>query len=236
MNTSFPSGIAGAAMASPGEPDRAWTSWLPALGLVAVLHVAVWWGLSSLKSEPSPPKPLAPVEVTLVAPRPPEPRPEPPPPPPPKVVPKQQPLTRPAPVAAQPQPVAPEPVALPVADAPSPVQAAVVAPPAPPAPAPKPVEPVVEPPRFDAAYLSNPKPAYPLAARRRGIEGRVLLRVEVAAGGEALQVQVKKGSGHDMLDQAAVEAVRKWHFVPAKRGNTAVAAWVEVPMTFKLDE
>jgi protein TonB len=39
-----------------------------------------------------------------------------------------------------------------------------------------------------------------------------------------------------MLDQAALQAVKQWHFVPAQRGGEAVAAWVEVPIVFRLEE
>ncbi|MBS4097139.1 MAG: energy transducer TonB, partial [Sulfuricella sp.] len=119
----------------------------------------------------------------------------------------------------------PRPVAAPVA----PTAPAVPAPPAPKA------EPALELPRYNAAYLNNPPPAYPLAARRRGIEGTVLVRAEISAEGECLRVELKKSSGTEMLDQTALEAVKKWRFVPAKRGSQAVTAWVEVPLTFKLD-
>lgn len=60
-------------------------------------------------------------------------------------------------------------------------------------------EPVVEAPRFNAAYLNNPPPAYPLAARRRGIEGRVMVRAEVLADGTCNRVELKKTSGFEPL-------------------------------------
>lgn len=90
-------------------------------------------------------------------------------------------------------------------------------------------------PRFDAAYLHNPKPPYPLLARRRGVEGKVLLKVQVSAAGLAEQVQIAQSSGDDSLDEAALNTVRSWRFVPAQRGNTPVAAAVLVPITFKLE-
>ena len=37
------------------------------------------------------------------------------------------------------------------------------------------------------------------------------------------------------FDEAALEAVRKWHFVPARHGDVAVAASVVVPLSFKLN-
>lgn len=216
-------------------------NWLPAATLVAALHLAAWWGLTHFKDDTTRPTPLAVVDVALLPP-PVQPRVAPPPPLP--EPPKPQPRTPPQPVAVPPQPVlsskaadAPVMPAAPVDAPPQPVAAAPVAVAAPPpTPAAKPVaEPALEPPRYNAAYLSNPPPAYPLAARRRGIEGTALVRAEISAEGECLRAELKKSSGAEMLDQAALEAVRKWRFVPAKRGSQAVVAWVEVPLTFKLD-
>jgi protein TonB len=137
----------------------------------------------------------------------------------------------PLPQVQQAPPAPAEPV---VAEQPSP-------PPAPPkqaeavekAPPPAP-EPVIEPPRFGAAYLSNPAPQYPRISRRLGEEGSVLLRVLVAQSGDANTVEVEKGSGSDRLDEAALEAVKKWKFIPAKRNNQPISAYVLVPIKFSL--
>lgn len=91
------------------------------------------------------------------------------------------------------------------------------------------------PPDFRAAYLDNPRPAYPLAARRMGLEGRVVLHAEVLENGRCNRLSVKDSSGHDMLDQAALQAVKNWRFVPARRGNETIVAWVDIPVVFKLD-
>jgi periplasmic protein TonB len=88
--------------------------------------------------------------------------------------------------------------------------------------------------RFDADYLDNPKPLYPHASRRLREEGRVLLRVRVNAAGLAESVELKHSSGFPRLDEAAEDAVSRWRFVPARRGDEAVAAWVQVPITFNL--
>ena len=89
--------------------------------------------------------------------------------------------------------------------------------------------------RFDADYLNNPAPAYSLLSRRQGESGKVLLLVQVTAQGAAAQVEIKQSSGFPRLDEAALNAVRKWRFVPARRGDEAVAASVVVPITFRLD-
>lgn len=90
-------------------------------------------------------------------------------------------------------------------------------------------------PRFDADYLSNPAPVYPSLSRRMGEQGRVMLRAHVLPSGSADQVDVKTSSGSSRLDNAALEAVRKWKFVPARQGGEAVAAWVQIPITFNLE-
>ena len=89
---------------------------------------------------------------------------------------------------------------------------------------------------FKANYLSNPKPEYPAIAKSRGWQGKVMLRVQVSAEGTALHVSVETSSGHEMLDESATEAVNKWKFIPAKRGDTAVVSTVIVPIIFTLRE
>lgn len=86
----------------------------------------------------------------------------------------------------------------------------------------------------DVAYLFNPKPDYPPAARRRGLEGTVLVRVLVSTEGVPDQTRVVGPSGIDELDQAAVIAVQRWRFAPAREGSTAIAHWVDIPIRFKL--
>jgi protein TonB len=117
-----------------------------------------------------------------------------------------------------------------------PVQQA-VAPPATPA-APAVATPAVVPvtaARFDADYLHNPKPVYPPFSRRVGEEGKVLLKVRVSAQGGALDVAVSRSSGFPRLDSAAVDAVARWRFVPARRGDEPVESSVIVPISFTLD-
>jgi protein TonB len=114
---------------------------------------------------------------------------------------------------------------------------------APPPPSPIPAAPInvapapeaITAPRFDADYLDNPKPVYPATSRRLGEQGKVLLRVLVSAAGLAEKVELKTSSSFTRLDQAAQEAVSRWRFVPARRGEQPIAAWVQVPLTFQLD-
>ncbi len=79
------------------------------------------------------------------------------------------------------------------------------------------------------------KPRYPEEARRRGVEGTVLLKVRVTERGGIEVVQVEHSAGHAALDQAAMEAIQRWQFSPARQGNRPVATWVLIPVTFKLE-
>jgi protein TonB len=92
----------------------------------------------------------------------------------------------------------------------------------------------IEPPHFNVAYLNNPRPAYPPIARKLGLEGLVVLRVQVSAKGVPEQVAVTQTSGAPVLDEAALKAVQGWTFVPARRGDTPVAHVVDVPVRFRL--
>lgn len=85
-------------------------------------------------------------------------------------------------------------------------------------------------------YLLNPKPAYPREALQAGMQGTVLLRVTVDENGRPVDVQIEKSSGHRLLDRAAREQVlRRWSFVPARRGGVAVKAIGSVPVDFRID-
>jgi protein TonB len=153
----------------------------------------------------------------------------------------------PPPAPAKPQPqVKPPPVqtrilaVTPLSNAPETPAFVVPVPPpepaVPPAPTFSPVPPApITAARFDADYLQNPSPVYPAISRRLGEEGKVVLRVHVDAAGLATEVVIKTPSGFPRLDNAARDVVRQWRFVPARRGNEPVDAWVLVPIIFKLE-
>ena len=100
-------------------------------------------------------------------------------------------------------------------------------PPAPP-PAPKST------PASKAGHASNPI-EYPETSRRMGEEGVTVVRVLVTADGRAGEVELKRSSGFDRLDQAALRAVRKWRFVPATKNGEPTDAWLDQPVKFKLN-
>ena len=84
------------------------------------------------------------------------------------------------------------------------------------------------------ALTSNPAPRYPPDALAAGITGRVLLRVRVGADGWVVSVSVERSSGYASLDASAVEAARRWQFIPARRAGVPVAKEVGVPISFEI--
>mgnify|MGYP003700856411 CR=1 FL=1 len=82
--------------------------------------------------------------------------------------------------------------------------------------------------------LANPPPEYPFLARRRGLEGVVLLRISVSAEGRATAVAVRRSSGHAILDEAAAAAVGGWRFRPATVDGKPAAGVLEAPIAFRL--
>ena len=86
-----------------------------------------------------------------------------------------------------------------------------------------------------AKYLQNPRPDYPRLSRRMREEGTVILRVLVSVAGAAQELSVAQSSGFQRLDQAAVEAVKAWRFVPGTRDGEAQAMWFQVPIVFRMD-
>lgn len=219
-------------------------------GGVVLLHAAALWalqaGLVQRAVEVVVPVVLQSELITPPAPVVEPPPPAPPPPPVPKPVPpkpvaqkKPTPAPKPAPMPVatpSPAPAPNAPVGVTSPQPPAPPIAAPVAPPAPaePPPAP-PAPPRVELPSSDADYLQNPKPAYPPMSRRLGEQGKVVLRVLIGTDGTAQQAEIRQSSGYERLDQAALETVRRWRYVPGKRGGVPEAMWFNVPINFVLE-
>jgi TonB family protein len=78
------------------------------------------------------------------------------------------------------------------------------------------------------------KPRYPESARRAGAQGVTTLRVRVLENGRVGEVLVEQSAGFRDLDFAAVDAVRKWLFEPARQGKYPVSVWVLLPVKFEL--
>ena len=77
-----------------------------------------------------------------------------------------------------------------------------------------------------------PPPAYPRVAERRGWTGTVVLLIDVALDGTVTAVRIESSSGHTILDEAAVRAVKLWRFAPALTAGLPTAATVRKPIRF----
>jgi TonB family protein len=87
----------------------------------------------------------------------------------------------------------------------------------------------IDPPRL----AREVRPTYTDEARRRGIEGDVVLEVVVSSDGRVSSVRTLRSLGGG-LDQRAAEAVRQWRFTPAMRRGVPVDVVVEVSVEFTL--
>ncbi|HEV8132454.1 MAG TPA: energy transducer TonB [Acidobacteriota bacterium] len=82
--------------------------------------------------------------------------------------------------------------------------------------------------------LRCPDPLYSDEARKAKMQGQVTMRVLVGADGHARDIQVTRGIGLG-LDENAVRAVRGWQFVPAKdAARRPVATWITIETVFRL--
>lgn len=75
-------------------------------------------------------------------------------------------------------------------------------------------------------------PDYPADAKKKRIEGRVVVKLLVDTEGNVEKVEIVKG--HSMLNDAAIAAARKWKFKPGRHKGTLVKVWMNVPIDFKL--
>lgn len=91
-------------------------------------------------------------------------------------------------------------------------------------------------PDYRADYLNNPKPPYPMVARRMGYHGTVVLDVEVLAEGRAGEVTLHKSCGYEILDKSAIQTVKTWRFLPARRFGQPVTQNFLVPIKFSLED
>lgn len=180
------------------------------------------------------PAPAAPKQVVQAPPPKPETRPTPP-----------KPVSKPAPTPVPKQEAVREPVAEPTPQAAASAPSAASTAPATPAssstapaqnnaPAQEATQ-AVTPPRTDAAHLNNPAPQYPALSRRLGEQGRVMVDVYILPDGSVGEIKLNRSSGFPRLDAAALQAVKNWKFVPAKRGDKPIAFWYVQPVSFVLN-
>ena len=85
---------------------------------------------------------------------------------------------------------------------------------------------------YKIGSAKNPHPAYPLIARKKGWEGRVLIQAEIDREGNVSKIKVLESSGYKVLDNSSLETLKKWKFTPAKIGNKFVDDTVNIPVKF----
>ena len=86
-----------------------------------------------------------------------------------------------------------------------------------------------------AVLVSKVDPVYPEAARSAGVEGTVVLDATIAPDGHVADVTVVRGLPLGISD-AAVEAVRRWQYRPARTRAGPVASHKAIRIAFELNQ
>lgn len=213
--------------------------WIGLLSML-VLHSVLLYGAWSYRLIP-PPDEAVTLMVNLINPPPPQKKEEPLPTPPQKIKqekprpiepPKPQPvLVSKAPVVSAAEPVAPPPakvIETPPVPAPPAPEPVIEAPP-------KPQTPVMLSSELSVSCPQRHPPDYPAMSRRLNEQGRVELRVELDEEGRIASVRVVKSSGFKRLDEAGMQAIKRWHCNAANRNGMAARAVAMQPFDFILE-
>ena len=84
------------------------------------------------------------------------------------------------------------------------------------------------------SLVSAPPPVYPAAARASKQEGVAAVRCVVRPDGSVAETGLQRGTGFDLLDEAAVKAARRWRFTPMAGLPDGTTIPVVVTVTFTL--
>jgi TonB family protein len=82
------------------------------------------------------------------------------------------------------------------------------------------------------SVISQVPPIYPAKARKKHIEGQVLLQARIGVDGIVQDLKVI--SGNRELTQAAIDAVRQWRYRPTLKDGTPVEVTTKITVTFTL--
>jgi len=82
--------------------------------------------------------------------------------------------------------------------------------------------------------ITQTQPVYPGMAQQAGVEGLVIIHALIGKDGRVLDAQVDAKKNAPILNDAALEAARKWVFTPALSNGHPVMVWVTIPFRFKL--
>ena len=89
---------------------------------------------------------------------------------------------------------------------------------------------------YKIGSINNPHPPYPLIARKKGFEGKLILEVLVNDDGSVKSTSIRESSGYEILDTVSKKTVEKWTFIPAKKMGQAVKDNIQVPIKFVLTD
>ena len=82
--------------------------------------------------------------------------------------------------------------------------------------------------------MSPIRPVYPEIAQEAGIEGVVIVQAFIDEKGRVKETLILKGVPNTGLGEAAMEAIKKTRFRPAKQRERAVGVWISIPVNFRL--
>ncbi|HEY2384036.1 MAG TPA: energy transducer TonB [Terriglobia bacterium] len=83
-----------------------------------------------------------------------------------------------------------------------------------------------------ANLIQQIKPSYPLLARQARVQGVVVMEAEISKDGSVQSLRVI--SGHPLLNQAALDAVRQWKYRPTLLNGEPVEVLTTITVTFTL--
>ena len=89
---------------------------------------------------------------------------------------------------------------------------------------------------YKIGSINNPHPPYPLIARKKGFEGKLILEVLVNEDGSVKSTSIRESSGYEILDTVSKKTVEKWTFIPAKKMGQAVKDNIHIPIKFVLTD
>jgi protein TonB len=83
-----------------------------------------------------------------------------------------------------------------------------------------------------ANYRSQTPPLYPQRSYELGQQGTVILLAQINHNGKPKSLKIEESSGYQLLDSAALAAVKQWEFEPIRIKERAIVSWVRVPVRF----
>ena len=85
---------------------------------------------------------------------------------------------------------------------------------------------------FKIGSHENPHPEYPLIARKKGWEGRVIIHADIDNTGKVTHIEILESSGYEALDSVSPNTLKNWKFTPAKFGDKFIEDSVTIPVNF----